>query len=120
MLQDHAIFLKPMMSMIKRIHQETGRKFIIRRSWINWTDGRKSQELWHTHSKEFGDFVMVYYIKTPLPFFSNGTLFREKFVRSPQNSLLLFPNHLEHTAPTSPFRMHRYTLGVDLLNDFTT
>ena len=118
MLHENSIFLKPITSMMKRVHKETGSNFTIRKSWINWTDGRKSQEGWHTHSPRDGDFVMVYYIKTPLPFFSNGTLFREKFVRVPQNSLLIFPNHLEHTAPTSPFRLDRYTMGMDLFLEF--
>tara|TARA_B100001094_G_C17678063_1_gene552035 strand:- start:43 stop:570 length:528 start_codon:yes stop_codon:yes gene_type:complete len=118
MLHENQIIMKPMISIMKRLYEETGRNFVIRRSWINWTNGSKSQELWHTHGKEFGDWIAVYYIKTPLPFFSNGTLFREKFVKAPQNSLLLFPNHLEHTAPTSPFRLDRYTMGIDLFLDF--
>ena len=98
--------------MLKRIEQHTGYNYIIERSWINWTNGDKKDIGWHRHD---ADLSVVYYIKIPLPLFSNGTLFRDGFVKAPQNSLLIFPSHLEHTAPSSPFRFDRYTLAMDLL-----
>ena len=100
----HNIFLK-------RIREDIGIHCIILRSWVNLTNGYKKDIGWHTHN---ADLSAVYYIKTPLPFFSNGTLFRERMIRSPQNSMLIFPSHLDHTAPTCPFRFDRYTLAMDL------
>tara|TARA_B100000287_G_C20191035_1_gene606160 strand:+ start:73 stop:576 length:504 start_codon:yes stop_codon:yes gene_type:complete len=98
--------------MMKRIEQYTGHNYIVKRSWINWTNGDKKDVGWHCHDT---DLSVVYYIKIPLPLFSNGTLFRDGFVKAPQNSLLIFPSHLEHSAPSSPFRFDRYTLAMDLL-----
>ena len=81
-------------------------------SWVNWTDGRMEHINWHSHDK---DYASVYYIQVPR--FINGTLFKNKFYRSPQNSMILFPGHLEHTAPISPFRWiskyERYTMAMD-------
>ena len=78
--------------------------------WINSTDGKKENINWHVHTS---DYAVVYYIKT-LPFFNNGTLFRNGFIKAPQNSLLIFPAHLEHSAPTCPFQFERYTLSFNL------
>ena len=80
-------------------------------SFFNETTGRKKDIAWHSHPS---DFSGVYYIKT-FPFFSNGTLFRDGFAKAPQNSLLIFPSHLEHTAPSSPLRFKRYTMGLNWL-----
>ena len=96
----------------KSIKDAVGLDLYVNRSWVNWTNGKKKDVYWHTHNAHY---AAVYYLKTPLPFFSNGTLFRSGFVKAPQNSLLLFSAHLEHTAPTSPFRLDRYTLGMDLM-----
>jgi len=81
----------------------------VHKSWIFSTRGQR--EFWHTHPE--ADWAAVYYIKT-VPFFDNGTLFRSGLVKASQNSLLVFPGHLEHTAPTFPFRFNRYTWGMDL------
>ena len=114
-------FFEPMVTMMKRIHQETGKNFIIKKSWINYTNGSKKDKDWHDHLDVVdrgAGYIMVYYIKIPLPFFSNGTLFREEgFIKAPQNSILIFPPHLKHATPTSPFRLDRYTMSMDLLND---
>ena len=97
---------------LQTIKDAVGLDLYIEKSWVNWSNGNKKDVLWHTHKSHY---AAVYYLKTPLPFFSNGTLFRSGFVKAPQNSLLLFSAHLEHTAPTSPFRLDRYTLGMDLM-----
>ena len=60
------------------------------------------------------EWVAVYYIKTQ-PYFDNGTEFEHGVIKTPQNSLLLFPASLNHTAPTSPFRFDRYTMALDLI-----
>ena len=106
----HPDFISPIQEMVRIIFQETGLNFVISKSWINWTNGKKKDIAWHRHSC---DYALVYYIKTPLPFFSNGTLFEDRFVRAPQNSMIIFPAHLVHTAPTSPFRFDRYTLSLN-------
>ena len=77
--------------------------------WINWTNGKKENISWHTHPT---DYALVYYIQTP--FFSGGTLFRERFIKAPQNSMLVFPAALEHSAPRALFPCDRYTLALNL------
>ncbi len=119
-LQEDPKFLEPIITMMTRIHKETGKNFVVKNSWINWTNGTKKEVAWHDHLKAVDrgtGYTMVYYIKVPLPFFSNGTLFKEEgFITAPQNSILIFPPHLVHTAPSSPFRLERYTMSLDLLN----
>ena len=95
---------------INSVKRKTRLNVGITKSWINWTNGKKEDIAWHNHQT---DYSMVYYMKT-VPFFSDGTLFRDQFVKSPVNSLLLFPGYLEHTAPTCPFRIHRYTWAFEL------
>ena len=120
-LHEDPKFLEPIITMMTRIHKETGKNFVVRKSWINWTNGSKKEVVWHDHLRTVArgaGYTMVYYLKIPLPFFSNGTLFKEEgFITAPQNSILIFPPHLEHTAPSSPFRLERYTMSLDLFND---
>ena len=80
-------------------------------SFFNETYGRKEDMYWHSHPS---DFSGVYYIKT-FPFFSNGTLFRDGFFKAPQNSLIIFPSYLKHTAPSSPLPFKRYTMGLNFM-----
>jgi hypothetical protein len=94
------------------IKDKSGLDVDISKSWINLTKGKKNDMGWHRHYN--CEYAGVYYIKT-LPFFSNGTLFKHGMVRSPQNSLLVFPSKLWHTAPTCPFPFSRYTMGMDLV-----
>ena len=108
----HPDFLSPIKDMVRIIFKETGLDLVVAdMAWINWTNGSKKDVAWHTHEC---DYALVYYIKTPLPFFSNGTLFEDGFVRAPQNSMIIFPAHLIHTAPSSPFRFDRYTMAINL------
>ena len=91
------------------------RKLVIDGAWVNWTNGKKRDICWHSHDH---DYALVYYVKV-FPMFSNGTIFKNKngekvFYKANQNSLLLFPARIEHTAPTSPLRFGRYTLALDL------
>ena len=49
------------------------------------------------------------------PFFSNGTLFKDYgLVKAKQNSLMIFDPTLEHTTPSSPLPLERYTWALDL------
>ena len=95
---------------INSVNRRTGLNLGIEKSWINWTNGKKEDIAWHNHPT---DYSLVYYMKT-VPFFSDGTLFRDQFIKAPVNSLLLFPGYLEHTAPSCPFRIHRYTWAFEL------
>ena len=97
--------------MVDMILRETGLNLEIKGAWVNWTNGKKKDIAWHSHNRH--DYALVYYMKT-FPFFSNGTLFKHGFVRAPQNSALLFPSDLVHTAPSSPLRLSRYTLAMNL------
>ena len=85
-------------------------------SWVKWSNGRENQMNWHEHLElnQGISFAAVYYIKT-IPFFSSGTLFKDGFVRAPQNSMIIFPAHLLHTTPTNPFPfIDRYVMSIDL------
>tara|TARA_B100000287_G_C20626316_1_gene777965 strand:+ start:1308 stop:1760 length:453 start_codon:yes stop_codon:yes gene_type:complete len=85
----------------------------IKSSWINQTQGKKKDTQWHTHSC---DYTLIYYMQT-LPFFNSGTLFKDKFIRVKQNSLLLFPGNIEHATPSYPFPFfNRYSLVMELTN----
>ena len=104
---------------LRSIKEKTGLKFLFTRSWVNWSNGKKEDLAWHTHPSSGSppcDFTAVYYMQT-LPFFNNGTLFRLPigFVKAPQNSLLMFPPYLEHTAPTCPFPIDRYAFAVEMV-----
>ena len=98
--------------MLNIIFEKTGLILDVSSVWVNLTNGNKDIVAWHNHTS---DYTLVYYMKT-FPFFSNGTLFREPigFVKAPQNSLILFPGRLEHTAPSSLFRFSRYTVAINL------
>ena len=85
---------------------------VLKRVWINCTSGKKEDVLWHNHIPM--EWSCVYYMKT-LPFVDSGTLFKDGFMRAPQNSLLLFPANLYHRPPTSPFRFKRYSMALDLV-----
>tara|TARA_R100000008_G_scaffold55726_1_gene34228 strand:- start:194 stop:736 length:543 start_codon:yes stop_codon:yes gene_type:complete len=104
--------------MLKCIKKESGMDLEIVKSWVNWTDGNKKDINWHLHHCTY---ACVYYMKTN-PFLTSGTLFdlvinkrkRKKFVKGSQNSLMLFPGHVLHTAPSSFLRRDRYTLACNL------
>ena len=96
------------------IKKEMGLDLKCIRSWINLTNGYKKDILWHAHNEY--DYSMVYYMQT-FPFFSNGTLFEDRFIKVPQNGLLIFPSNIPHTAPSSPFRMERYTIAMDFIQN---
>tara|TARA_B100000287_G_scaffold367192_1_gene362806 strand:- start:790 stop:1293 length:504 start_codon:yes stop_codon:yes gene_type:complete len=101
--------------LIKAAYRVVGR-VKINRFWINETTGNKKDLSWHNHIDNQGtDYGSVYYLKS-IPFY-DGTLFEDQFVKAPQNSLLIFPAHLKHTAPSlpryNPLRLKRYTMSAD-------
>ena len=81
----------------------------IDKACINWTDGDKQHECWHTHTP--AKLSAVYYM-TP---YNCGTKFQDQFVETELNSLLVFPSDLLHTAPVSDNRYDRYTMAFDLI-----
>ena len=100
--------------LMERINNKTKLNLKVVQSWFNWTDGRKEYFSWHNHKKT-GDYAAVYYLKT-LPFFNSGTLFKEYgFIRAPQNSIMIFPSDLMHSAPISFLRYDRYSMALDLI-----
>ena len=102
-------------SVIKKIEdiikKEINLDLEVTKSWVKYSNS-DTQLNWHIHHC---DYASVYYIKTPLPFFSNGTLFEDGFVQVPQNSMIIFPAHLMHSTPKYPFPfIDRYVLSINL------
>ena len=110
-IQLHPDFKIVQQRVVDKINKYTKLNVGVCKSWIFLTRGK--DKFWHTHPD--ADWAAVYYIRT-FPFFNNGTLFRHGLFEAPQNSIIIFPSHLEHTAPTFPFRINRYTWGMDLIN----
>ena len=80
------------------------------KSWFILTNGRKDEFLMHHHPV---DYAAVYYINS-FPSFKNGTVFEEDgFVEASENSMLLFPGHLFHSAPLFEENFERYTMSLN-------
>tara|TARA_B100000427_G_scaffold283839_1_gene256370 strand:+ start:1175 stop:1669 length:495 start_codon:yes stop_codon:yes gene_type:complete len=95
---------------IDKIKKEINLDLEVTKSWVKYSNS-DTQLNWHTHHCAYAS---VYYLKT-LPFFSNGTLFEDGFIRAPQNSMIIFPAHLVHTTPKNPFPfIDRYVMSMDL------
>ena len=102
-------------SVIKKIEdiikKEINLDLEVTKSWVKYSNS-DTQLNWHTHHCAYAS---VYYMKIPLPFFSNGTLFKDGFVRAPQNSMIIFPAHLMHTTPKYPLPfIDRYVMSINL------
>ena len=86
------------------------------RSWINYTDHRYPEKLWHDHNQpDFYEFTCVYMIENPE---NVGTWFNynDKIYKSkcPTNSAITFSKRLEHTVPPI-IKKPRYSLAIDFL-----
>ena len=114
-LHEQPMFASLMNNIIDKIKKEIKLNLEIRRSWVKWSNGKEEQMNWHHHYVyKDTSFAAVYYLKT-IPFFSSGTLFKDGFVRAPQNSMIIFPSHVLHTTPRHPFPfIDRYVMGMDL------
>ena len=112
---------------LKKIKEELKFNFSVHKSWFKYTVGGANDISWHNHTYDNVSFTSVYYIKTNR-FLSGGTMFtdsfnitsenkhkkrKHEFVRSPQNSLLIFPSNLVHSTPNVLFRNDRYVLSTD-------
>ena len=80
------------------------------KSWFIMTNGTNDQFLMHYHPV---DYAAVYYINS-FPNYKNGTIFEEDgFIEASENSMLLFPGHLRHSAPTFKEDFERYTMSLN-------
>ena len=96
---------------IVELVNNTGIGVKVKEAWINYHYTRRPLN-WHTHPRTGSDHCAIYYMKTN--WIDSGTVFRDKFVKVPQNSLLLFSCHLEHSVPRNLLGLKRYTLAMDL------
>ncbi len=99
---------------LKIIKEKLDLDLVVDTSWVNEADGTQIRN-WHSH--EPADYASVYYMKTNR-LLNNGTQFKDKFFRAPQNSLIVFPAHLLHSTPINNillrfWRYSRYTLATD-------
>ena len=113
-IYDIPCFKDPIDKMGKAIGNVIKKDLVLRRAWINWTNGNSKDINWHNHPN--ADISAVYY----MTIYNCGTQFKDSFVKAELNSLLVFPSDLLHTAPASPFkydRYDRYTLALDINYD---
>tara|TARA_R100000008_G_C3504205_1_gene125282 strand:+ start:84 stop:569 length:486 start_codon:yes stop_codon:yes gene_type:complete len=111
-LQGHPDFIPLLDRILKLSREHTGLDLSIGNAWGKMSDGKKKSTGWHHHSYEGMDYTSVYYIKVPF-LMRNGTLFRDGLVEAPENSLLIFNSHLEHSTPRHWFGIERYILSVN-------
>ncbi len=100
--------------LINKIREKVGIENQVLRSWINYTDHRYPEKLWHDHNQpDFYEFTCVYMIENPE---NIGTWFRynDKIYKSkcPTNSAITFSKRLEHTVPPI-IKKPRYSLAID-------
>tara|TARA_B100001250_G_scaffold253826_1_gene218358 strand:+ start:1178 stop:1648 length:471 start_codon:yes stop_codon:yes gene_type:complete len=80
------------------------------KSWFIMTQGNDNQYLMHNHPV---DYVAVYYMNSHSSFV-NGTEFEiDGFIEAPENSMLLFPGHLNHTPPKFEANFERYSMSFN-------
>lgn len=90
-----------------------GQQYYIQKSWVNWTNGKKRDMAWHNHPTSV--LSAVYYLQTTR-FFNQGTLFEHYGkVWAPQNSIVVFPSTLMHSAPSCILPLNRYTIALDII-----
>jgi hypothetical protein len=106
LLEEFKIFHK---KILRKIKEKSDLDFQIKKSWVNFSNG--SDVCWHDHNC---NYALVYYAKT-IPFINNGTIFKDNIkVNVKQNSMLLFPGSLVHSAPKFKIPFDRYTLAMEL------
>ena len=108
----HPQFTSLIERMLELTIKSTGEDLEILNAWGKQSDGKKNKMNWHIHAWDGCLYSCVYYLKVPF-FMANGTLFKEKFIRAPQNSLLIFSSNLEHTTPSHPFGIQRYIISAN-------
>ena len=126
---------EPLISkIIKKAEIASGIPLICNGGWITETNGIDVS--WHIHPTNLrgrgNHFSISYYIKM-FPMFSNGTVFMKgfskqmpndgsvlsknmqtEFIKTYQNSFIMFPRDIPHTNPKSPLRFSRYVMALDV------
>ncbi len=110
-LQSHYKFFYILRDLLHVINHRIKLKLEMRTAWMLRTRGEEGD--WHNHLRDGADYSMIYYVKSPL--FFTGTLFKHGIVKSSQNSMILFPSHLDHMTPPHPFGIERYVLSADFM-----
>ena len=97
---------------LEKIIKEIGKKCVIKKSWVNRFTNKHSPSYMHTHNAHLS---VVYYARK-IPLIHEGTLFEKKgLIKCSQNSAIIFPSNMKHTAPDFHLPIKRYTLAMDLL-----
>jgi|TARA_E500000318_G_C3496295_1_gene186553 hypothetical protein len=78
-------------------------------AWIAVCDGSESVNF-HNHPEY--DYSVIYYMQTRLN--NSGTMFEKGFVKTKQNSLLIFDAKLKHKIPSYTPWSERKTLVLDI------
>jgi len=96
-----------------QIIKEIKHECVISKSWVNKYTNKKSNNTYmHTHNSHLS---IVYYARK-IPLIHKGTLFeKEGIVKCSQNSAIIFPSNMKHTASNFYLPISRYTLAMDLL-----
>ena len=88
------------------------------RSWINYQD-KYTESGWHTHPHS--THTCVYYLTNPE---GKGTLVdidgKETHYKSKENSLLLLPSHIKHSAPRVNKKRYSVVVDFDLLEEWSS
>ena len=104
----------------------------IQNAWVN-CQHRRRKIVWHSHegkptrlspeTKYTPIYSAVYYMRAT-PYINAGILFQQVktykpyFIRCKQNSLLIFPSHIQHSIPRGLTGVpKRYTLAIDLVEN---
>ena len=98
---------------LEQIIKEIVKKCVISKSWVNrFTNKNSTNPYMHTHNSHLS---VVYYARK-IPLIHKGTLFeKEGFIKCSQNSAIIFPSDMKHTASDFHLPINRYTLAMDLL-----
>ena len=89
------------------------KQYNINKCWSVFKKG--TYRTWHTHPTNFS---MVYYLDNPD---NLGTIFKKEdqiiSTQAPQNSLIIFPSSISHSAPVS--KKSRYSIAIDFVESDT-
>lgn len=75
----------------------------------------KGDEVVDFHNHPLYDYSIIYYLETTPE--NSGTLFESGFVKTKQNSLLIFDSKLKHKIPSYKPLVVRKTLVLDVYQD---
>jgi hypothetical protein len=94
------------------------RNIKIIKSWINYQD-KYTESMWHTHP--YCTNTCVYYLTNPE---GKGTLVdidgKETHYEAKENSLLLLPSHIRHSAPRVNKKRYSVVVDFNLLEEWSS